>query len=80
MCGIAGFVGEGGQAALDQMLDAMTYRGPDDRGTWHDGQNCFLGQLRLSIIDLADGYQPMISLDGQIVVIFNGEIYNHKEL
>ena len=80
MCGIAGFVGKGGQAALDQMLDAMTYRGPDDRGTWHDGQNCFLGQLRLSIIDLADGYQPMISLDGQIVVIFNGEIYNHRML
>ena len=80
MCGIAGFVGEGGQSALDQMLDAMAYRGPDDRGTWHDGRNCFLGQLRLSIIDLADGYQPMISVDGEIVVIFNGEIYNHQML
>ena len=80
MCGIAGFVGEGGQVALGQMLDAMTYRGPDDRGTWNDGQNCFLGQLRLSIVDLADGHQPMISLDGQIVVIFNGEIYNHQTL
>ncbi len=80
MCGIAGFVGEGHDIVLDRMLDAMSYRGPDDRGTWNDGRDCFLGQLRLSIIDLADGHQPMISLDGQIVVIFNGEIYNHRDL
>jgi len=80
MCGICGFIGGGNNRTLWAMLDAMAYRGPDDSGTWHDGQNLYLGHRRLSIVDITDGNQPMATEDDSTVVVFNGEIYNHRQL
>jgi asparagine synthase (glutamine-hydrolysing) len=79
MCGIAGFAGAGEREILAKMTDALTHRGPDDRGLWDNG-TVFLGHRRLSIIDLAGGHQPMSTSDGDLIVIFNGEIYNHAQL
>jgi asparagine synthase (glutamine-hydrolysing) len=81
MCGIAGFVGSGTIADLQRMTQQLIHRGPDAQGLWHDAnQGVYLGQRRLSIIDLAGGKQPMWTPDEQLGVIFNGEIYNHLEL
>lgn len=81
MCGIAGFVGSGTRADLVRMTRAIAHRGPDAEGLWQDeARGVFLGHRRLSIIDLAGGGQPMWSADGQIGIVFNGEIYNHAEL
>ncbi len=79
MCGIAGFAGRPDSAALDAMTDALAHRGPDGRGTWQDDRMS-LGHRRLSIVDLEGGTQPMWTSDGQLGVVFNGEIYNHREL
>lgn len=80
MCGIAGFFGEGDGAVLDRMNVALSRRGPDDHGTFRDGPVA-LAQTRLSIIDLSlGGHQPMTSSTGNTVVVFNGEIYNYREL
>src|SRR5262249_7810030 len=79
MCGIAGFIGIGKRHDLERMIDALAHRGPDGEGTWI-AQPVFFGHRRLSIVDLASGSQPMTTLDGQLVVTFNGEIYNHVEL
>ena len=89
MCGIAGFLLDkadrmGGelQAAVAGMADSLAHRGPDDRGVWTD-ETCGIafGHRRLSIIDLSPfGHQPMISADGRFVIVFNGEIYNHRDL
>src|SRR6185437_14550929 len=64
------------------MADRLAHRGPDDRGTWCDGEaGIALGFRRLSILDLSpSANQPMRSADGRLVMIFNGEIYNHHEL
>jgi asparagine synthase (glutamine-hydrolysing) len=81
MCGIAGFVGAGDRADLRRMTDAVRHRGPDAEGHWVDEQpRVYLGHRRLSIIDLSGGVQPMWTTDGQLGVVFNGEIYNHAEL
>ena len=69
MCGICGFVGGGDELTLQRMMSEMRYRGPDDSGYWHDERGVHLGQLRLSIVDLSDGRQPMVSIDGSIVEI-----------
>lgn len=81
MCGIAGIIRPegGGQAALDQMLDRIIHRGPDDSGTYVD-EAVALGMRRLSIIDVGGGKQPISSKDGSIIIVFNGEIYNYREL
>lgn len=84
MCGIVGifyFDGEapGDQALLERMVQTLTHRGPDDRGTFLD-QQIHLGMTRLSIIDVAGGHQPMFNEDGSKVIVFNGEIYNFQEL
>ena len=83
MCGIAGLASLDGRAVdprpLGGMLDALRHRGPDDAGTWSDGPVA-LGNRRLSIIDLAGGHQPMASEDGSVVVVQNGELYNHAAL
>ncbi|HEX4883875.1 MAG TPA: asparagine synthase (glutamine-hydrolyzing) [Casimicrobiaceae bacterium] len=85
MCGIAGIVGPRGAAAdprgaMRTMLACMRARGPDAEGTWHD-EDVVLGHRRLAIIDLdRRSDQPMRSADGRYVVVFNGEIYNHREL
>ena len=81
MCGIAGFAGEGERHDIVRMNAAQASRGPDGEGIWHDPANAvFLGHLRLAIIDLAGGAQPMWTRDERIGVVFNGEIYNHAEL
>ena len=79
MCGIVGGLGSW-QWPVDEMLAAITHRGPDHQASLIEG-NVFLGHTRLSIQDLSEsGNQPMISGDGRYVIIFNGEIYNHFEL
>lgn len=86
MCGIAGILRlDGGQLpgpaldAVKAMTDSMTWRGPDGEGQWLDGPVC-LGHRRLSIIDIAGGSQPMSYADGRLHIVFNGEIYNFREL
>ena len=87
MCGISGFITKNSFLAdevsfLRKMTDTLYHRGPDDFGVWHDEQNGVgLGQRRLSIIDLSPlGHQPMHSACGRYVIVFNGEIYNYREL
>ena len=77
MCGIAGATAPRGDTVA-RMLDAMGHRGPDDRGLWVG--DLTLGHRRLSIIDVAGGHQPMANEDGTVRVVFNGEIYNYREL
>jgi asparagine synthase (glutamine-hydrolysing) len=81
MCGIAGWVGArgGGREVLDAMLRALEHRGPDDTGR-HLGDEATLGMTRLSIIDLVTGRQPMTTDDATAALVFNGEIYNYREL
>ncbi len=77
MCGIIGAVNF--SAELD--LSTLQHRGPDGQGQWSDGDFCRLGHTRLSIIDLdARASQPMVSRSGRFVIVFNGEIYNYREL
>src|SRR5437588_2776530 len=66
-------------AALVRMRDSLTHRGPDDAGTYIDGQ-VGLGHRRLSIVDLAGGHQPMCNEDENIWITYNGEVYNHRDL
>src|SRR5262249_7435182 len=81
MCGIAGFTGSGDRDILQRMTDAIRHRGPDAEGHWFAERSAvFLGHRRLSIVDLSGGAQPMWTADGQIGVVFNGEIYNHTNL
>ena len=79
MCGICGYVGNKDIQLMTKMLDSMRYRGPDDAGFYSD-DNVQLGMVRLAIIDLTGGNQPILNEDGSICVIFNGEIYNYVEL
>ena len=82
MCGIVGFhtnrsVDKG--QVLRPMMDSIRHRGPDASGTYFN-EKLALGHQRLSIIDIKNGAQPMVSDAGQHVIIFNGEIYNYLEL
>jgi len=61
------------------MIGMLTHRGPDEAGLLFS-EGLALGHLRLSIIDLQSGQQPMSSLDGRLWVVFNGEIFNYREL
>ena len=81
MCGIAGFVGKVKKKdeVLKKMCDRIIHRGPDGEGYYTD-QYVALGHRRLSIIDLSNGSQPMYSTDNNLVVVFNGEIYNYQDL
>jgi asparagine synthase (glutamine-hydrolysing) len=84
MCGIAGFVaarGAGDREILERMTRALAHRGPDAEGYFLDPERgVHLGHRRLSIVDLSGGSQPMSSADDDLVIVFNGEIYNHLEL
>ena len=84
MCGIAGIFHlttpkPVDPARLTRMCDALAHRGPDGQGTW-TAPGVGLGHRRLSIIDVAGSPQPMTSTDGRAVLVFNGEIYNYREL
>lgn len=80
MCGIAGFIHPtAGTELLDRQLGAIYRRGPDGEGRYSHG--CMhLGMRRLSIIDLAGGWQPLLSRDGRVIAFQNGEIYNYRAL
>lgn len=81
MCGITGFIGKGSVEDLKRMTNALIHRGPDEEGLWIDeNKGAFLGHRRLSILDVADGHQPMWTRDGSLGIVFNGEIYNFAEL
>ncbi|MEX0694490.1 MAG: asparagine synthase (glutamine-hydrolyzing) [Rhodospirillales bacterium] len=83
MCGISGIFDLGGRPVdkqvVDAIRDALAHRGPDDFGTFTDG-HVGLAHRRLSIIDIAHGHEPMIDPDTGVVLTFNGEIYNFREL
>lgn len=82
MCGIAGIFGsEMPGTDLDAMISCLSHRGPDDDGRFVDEDvPVRMGMRRLSIVDLAGGDQPMFNEDGDVVAVFNGEIYNHQSL
>src|SRR6267142_294731 len=84
MCGIAGIVcfdprDRVDEARLARMRDTLRHRGPDGAGLWVEGP-VGLGHRRLAILDLAGGGQPMTSADGALVLVHNGETYNHPDL
>ena len=82
MCGIVGFTQKGWSCDPDRIRAAtatLTHRGPDQQGVF-SSRLCSLGATRLKILDLAAGDQPITSGDGDTVIVFNGEIYNHLEL
>ncbi len=84
MCGIAGFCNGGADSEnlIRSMTNRIKHRGPDSDGAWFDDNNSVvLGHRRLAIIDVSPtGAQPMISHSGNMVIAYNGEIYNHREL
>lgn len=84
MCGFVGFIDENDQtydhrAAIAAMADAIAHRGPDSEGYFEDGRAA-LGFRRLAIIDLAGANQPLYNENRSLVLVFNGEIYNYREL
>ena len=88
VCGVTGFVQYGGvqadlvRTSVGRMADSIAHRGPDDWGVWLDEQEGIaLAHRRLSVLDLSPaGHQPMVSVSGRYVIVFNGEIYNHQDL
>ena len=80
MCGIAGFIlmepNTGLRGVLERMTGAIAHRGPDADGFFAD-EHAYLGHRRLAIVDVATGVQPMFNEDGSVVIIYNGEIFNH---
>jgi asparagine synthase (glutamine-hydrolysing) len=83
VCGIAGVLAADGRevdpARLDAAVGSLRHRGPDGCAVWRE-PGAGLGHTRLAIIDIEGGAQPMHSPDGRYVVVFNGEIYNHRDL
>lgn len=79
MCGIAGCVGRKDVKTVNRMLDALEHRGPDDRGIHINGKSVF-GHTRLSIVDVVNGHQPIISNGGSQGIICNGEVYNFQKI
>ncbi len=85
MCGLVGYIQLGGieqgsaSSILERMNNAIAHRGPDDEGYYVNPQ-CAMAHRRLSVIDVECGHQPWLSADKQICLVFNGEIYNHREL
>jgi len=83
MCGILGIIDRKiAVTEFQQCLETLSHRGPDDEGVWlnRDGR-VILGHKRLSILDLSEaGHQPMVTDDGRYAIVFNGEIYNYRDL
>ena len=81
MCGFSGFVDNisNKEAILDEMMDKIIHRGPDEGGKYID-EDIALGFRRLSIIGVSNGLQPLYNEDESLVLVFNGEIYNYQEL
>ncbi len=81
MCGFCGFTGsiQDRENIIKKMMSKIIHRGPDSEGV-HTDEKITMGFRRLSIIGLSDGSQPMYNEDGSIVLVFNGEIYNYKDL
>jgi len=79
VCGISGCFGKRDEVTINKMLDALTKRGPDDRGVYAYG-DMVLGHTRLSIVDVKKGHQPILAKAGRAGVICNGEIYNFMSL
>src|SRR5579884_470162 len=82
MCGIAGFtrLGRGADLSVPRRItEALYHRGPDQHGVF-EGHDATLCAVRLKIIDLVDGDQPFLSDDADTALVFNGEIYNHREI
>jgi asparagine synthase (glutamine-hydrolysing) len=87
MCGIYGQlsfknkIGTADREECERAVAMMQRRGPDDEGIWTDSEACIFGFRRLSILDLSPaGHQPMLTRDGRFVLVFNGEIFNYKEI
>jgi len=88
MCGINGIAYKHSQehdeklilSLLHNMNDAIIHRGPDDDGIYSDSTSVVLGVRRLSVIDLSTGHQPISNESNKLTIVFNGEIYNYKEL
>ena len=83
MCGVAGIIDYRGKPdsipAVEDMLRSFSYRGPDESGIYHSAV-ATIGNVRLSIIDLATGQQPLSDVSGRYWIVFNGEIFNYIEL
>src|ERR1035437_1137873 len=83
MCGISGIIDyngkENNRSVVELMLRSISYRGPDECGIYHS-PFATLGNVRLSIIDIEGGQQPLSDLSGRFWIVFNGEIFNYKEL
>lgn len=81
MCGFTGFVSRSipDKSVLQAMGDTIRHRGPDEEGYYTD-ERCGIAHRRLSIIDLSNGHQPMLSPDGRYVIAYNGESYNFQQL
>src|SRR6266699_1476838 len=81
MCGIVGFAGFFETGLLGRMCDVIAHRGPDGEGMAEFPQDrMVIGMRRLAIIDLVTGDQPFRTPDGKVTLVFNGEIYNFREL
>tara|TARA_Y100000590_G_C15732063_1_gene1017371 strand:- start:113 stop:1906 length:1794 start_codon:yes stop_codon:yes gene_type:complete len=84
MCGIAGIISLRGSALpekniISKMLSEIRYRGPDDTGVLYE-DDCYIGNNRLSIIDLETGNQPISANKGRYTIVYNGEVYNFKDI
>jgi len=83
MCGISGIIDynskENSRSVVELMLRSISYRGPDESGIYYSPY-ATLGNVRLSIIDIEGGQQPLSDLSGRFWIVFNGEIFNYKEL
>ena len=83
MCGILGVISKNGNLpSSEKLMEALhlqNHRGPDSFGKWSN-ETVYLGMQRLSILDIENGYQPLIYGEDDYVLVFNGEIYNHEKL
>jgi asparagine synthase (glutamine-hydrolysing) len=79
MCGVSGFYGPRSRPLLEAMTNCLIHRGPDGLG-YRETDAASLGMRRLSIIDIATGGQPMTTADGRLHLVYNGEVYNFREL